>query len=476
MKRGKSRLLRRGIAGIAGIALLAAGTCAFAGCSGKKLLTGSVRDGDDYILAETGFRSAFVLVTDTYTDSDLEADAKMLSGIIENEFGALLDVMKSGEISGNNKNIIAFGAYDVRECASLMADLKQNEYAIRADGKEDGSVTVSVAFKGGLARRAAIDVLLGKLADRQENRIKIAAGETVSGKVSPEEEIVATDVSLRDPCILYANGAYYMYGTGWVYYKNVSGNLEGPWEGPYQCVTEKPTESDKQYWAPEVHFYNGAYYMFTTYHKAANDHRGCVILRSGTPEGPFEMWSDGHVTPSDWDCIDGTLYIDADGHPWMVFVHEWTSMPDNIGRMAAAKLSPDLKKFVSEPVELFPADSTAWATGTITDGPWLYTTEENELLMIWSNFDSAGYAVGIARSENGKIDGKWKQLDYQLFSKKIASVYDGGHGMIFRDKDGQLYLSVHSPNDPVGGRKTLAVMVPLRETGNMLIWDFGAER
>ena len=93
--------------------------------------------------------------------------------------------------------------------------------------------------------------------------------------------------------------------------------------------------------------------------------------------------------------------------------------------------------------------------------------------MIWSNFDEAGYGVGIARSSNGKINGKWSQLDYQLFSKKLSTDYDGGHGMLFRDSDGQLYLSIHSPNDKVGNRKTLAIMVPVKETGDMLLWDFG---
>lgn len=41
--------------------------------------------------------------------------------------------------------------------------------------------------------------------------------------------------------------------------------------------------------------------------------RGTQILRADKPEGPFVPLSDGPVTPADWECLDGTLYVAADG-------------------------------------------------------------------------------------------------------------------------------------------------------------------
>ena len=67
--------------------------------------------------------------------------------------------------------------------------------------------------------------------------------------------------------------------------------------------------------------------MLTTYRSAKTGHRGCTVMKSDTPEGPFKEISSGHVTPLDWDSIDGTLYIDKDGQPWMVFVHELDARP-----------------------------------------------------------------------------------------------------------------------------------------------------
>lgn len=272
---------------------------------------------------------------------------------------------------------------------------------------------------------------------------------------------------LRDPCVLVENGTYYMYGTGWKCYKNTSGRLDGDWEC-LGVVANIPEDAVADHWAPEVHKYNGGYYMFTTYRSEKRGMRGCCVMRSDSPEGPFVEISDGHVTPDEWDAIDATLYVDEKGHPWMVFVHEWTCMPNKIGRMAAAKLSEDLTRLVSEPIDLFGAKDAPWAVNGVTDGCWMYRTEGGELLMLWSNWDKYGYCVGVARSDNGRLDGHWIHEEKPLFSKGEDGRYDGGHGMIFTDTDGQKYLSIHSPNSSRADRPEKPVFIPIREKNERL--------
>jgi hypothetical protein len=41
--------------------------------------------------------------------------------------------------------------------------------------------------------------------------------------------------------------------------------------------------------------------------------------------------------------------------------------------------------------------------------------------------------------------------------------------MLFRDTDGQLYLSMHSPNTPVGERDTTMVFLTVKEQDDDLI-------
>ncbi len=288
--------------------------------------------------------------------------------------------------------------------------------------------------------------------------------------ITPQEAVIVSKIEgLRDPCILKANNRYFIFGTGWGGYFSASQNLSGQWL-PLKDVVEVPADSDGDHWAPEVYEYEGVYYMFTTYKSKETGRRGCAIFRSDKPGGPYKLHSDGHVTPKDWDAIDGTLYLDKDGQPWMVFVHEWVSTDDNVGRMVCAKLSKDLKSFISEPVELFRADDAPWAAWDITDGCWVYRCQDDSLLMIWSNWDKDGYCIGVAKSFSGEMTGPWEQMEERLFSKESLGDFDGGHGMIFTDYDGNLWLSLHSPNDgDVGSPRTL--FIPIKEENNMLVWD-----
>lgn len=255
----------------------------------------------------------------------------------------------------------------------------------------------------------------------------------------------------RDPFIMPYDGKYYLY-------KNavekgvqclVSEDLTN-WSEPIM-VFETPKDfhgCGSWFWAPECHYYKGYFYIFTSVKSAKYDGRRTIsVYRADNPLGPFEDIADGAISPTDWDAIDGTLYIDKQGAPWMVFVHEWTSMPDKNGGMVAARLSEDFTRFISEPITLFYAKDPDWATDGITDGPFLYRTEKDTLYMIWSNFSAKGYAIGLAKSSNGEIDGNWSQegLLYQKDMRK-EFVFDGGHGMIFKRNDGVNCLTLHCPN------------------------------
>lgn len=266
------------------------------------------------------------------------------------------------------------------------------------------------------------------------------------------------DFLVRDPAILVHNGLYYMYGTGLAtvpgYGCRVSPDLENWSESHNVFTADESFDAAGDFWAPECHYYNGSFYLFASYRSKTTGFRGTSVFKSASPLGPFTEISNGHITPHTSDNIDGTLYIDEDGTPWMAYVCEWTATVDGVGRMAVAKLSEDLTHFISEPREIFRADAPDWSASGVTDGPFLYKTTDGSLLMLWSTVSHEGYCVGVARSDNGKIDGNWTQEFTRLYSKAFflnpKKAFDGGHPMIFETTDGRLMLSIHTPNSASG--------------------------
>lgn len=294
---------------------------------------------------------------------------------------------------------------------------------------------------------------------------KLSAVKAGDGKISQK-------LPCRDPYVLLYGDKYYLYKTGEE--KGilclVSDDLEN-WSEPV-LVFKTPDDFhgyESWYWAPECHYYKGYFYIFTSVKsKKFDNHRTISVYRADNPLGPFEDIAGGRITPDGWDAIDGTLYIDRENRPWMVFVHEWTSMPDGNGGMCAARLSEDFTHFISEPICLFYAKDPDWARFGVTDGPYPFRTKTGKLMMIWSNFGEKGYVVGLAESDNGEIDGKWSQAGILYERGKVDGIsYDGGHGMLLQTKEGNVVLSMHAPNDRNEDVEHV-VLLPIKDLGDTI--------
>lgn len=212
-------------------------------------------------------------------------------------------------------------------------------------------------------------------------------------------------------------------------------------------------------WAPEVHLYQGRYYLFVTLHnrdrimkqppqsRELNHWRGTVIAVSDSLFGPFKLLKTDEPYPHrEFMTLDGTLFVDEFDQPWMVYCHEWVQILD--GTVEAVKLQPDLAGTIAEPIHLFKGSDAPWINAErvpeareyiyVTDGPQLYRTYRDELLMLWSSYNRDGYVQTLARSETGKLEGPWVQLEPLVYE-------DSGHGMLFQTFKGELMLILHSP-------------------------------
>ncbi len=179
------------------------------------------------------------------------------------------------------------------------------------------------------------------------------------------------EIRIRDPFILpdRNSGYYYMYGTtaleqdciraGDTFSVYRTSDLEN-FEDPKVVFRGSDIGfwADHDFWAPEVHFYNGKYYLFGSC-KADRKCRGTHIFVCNTPDGVFVPVSEKPITPDDWECLDGTLWVE-DKTPYIVFSHEWLQIKD--GEVWAMPLLPDLSAPAEKPFLLFHASDNPFVT------------------------------------------------------------------------------------------------------------------
>ena len=261
------------------------------------------------------------------------------------------------------------------------------------------------------------------------------------------------EIRIRDPFVLTdkENGCYYMYGTTALEEGTLaSGNTFSVYKTYDLENFEEPKVifdgseigfwADRDFWAPEVHKYNGRYYLFGSF-KAKGKCRATQILVCDTPDGIFEPISDRPATPEGWECLDGTFFVE-DGTPYMIFSHEWCQVKD--GEIWAMPLTNDLSSPAGEPVMLFKASDNpevselgGVAPGNyVTDGPFIYR-ENGKVKMIWSSFYKNRYLVLEAEADS--LLSKWRHGGSRFN-------FDGGHAMLFNTLEGKRMISLHRPN------------------------------
>lgn len=259
--------------------------------------------------------------------------------------------------------------------------------------------------------------------------------------------LTAEDITIRDPYIVVYEGKYYMYGTdGATAFSGkmdhfpvyVSEDLE-KWAGPYTIFENDGTFwADAQYWAPEVYYIDGEFYFYGSMGGSSRPNKGIQLFKSSDPLGPFTPVSEYPFTPEEDDDIDATLY-EEDGIMYMVY-------SQGKDGFYAVKLNDTLDGFAEPQFKLFNVSDCSWTIPAfgdmiLNDGACFYQTSSGRLICLFSSMSEEGYNMGIAYSDNGKLDGNWTVTDDRL---DVGS--DGGHCMLFENLDGDTMICYHAPN------------------------------
>ena len=225
-----------------------------------------------------------------------------------------------------------------------------------------------------------------------------------------------------DPFVMRYNGRYYLYCStkdGQVGIQCwISDNLVD-WVYSGLCATETLTKSA---YAPEVTYYNGSFYMYTS--PAGKGH---YVLKSDSPTGPFVA-----VTDNFGLSIDGDVFIDDDGS-WYFY-----SASTN-GIMVYSMSAPDKVDINSG--KLIPCDMNGWTEGSMIvkhDGLYYMTYTGNH---VWT----AGYRINYAVSDESALTFETVDNNPLLLSTDQRTVMGIGHSSTVRGPNlDEYYIVYHS--------------------------------
>lgn len=264
------------------------------------------------------------------------------------------------------------------------------------------------------------------------------------------------EIRIRDPYVLVDReaGCYYLYGTtalegvplcsGASFSVYRSTDLEH-FEDPVTVFDGAATGfwTQKDYWAPEVHRYNGWYYLFGTFGHGDMKMR-VQILAADSPYGPFVPLSEKPLSPDGVMCLDGSFWVE-DGKPYGLYTL-WDPEDGHMNVICAVELSEDLKETVGEPFVLFSrrtqlesiGKSCSFLNYKVAEAPFCYRDEAG-LHLLWAGYESQ-YEYRTYRANAPCLRGPW------TFETKPVFDFDGGHAMTFTGLDGEQYITFHTPN------------------------------
>lgn len=264
-----------------------------------------------------------------------------------------------------------------------------------------------------------------------------------------------------DPYILYWDGMYYLYSTNAVNegYKVFTSIDMSEWTDRGFCLKKEDVYCDpmdnKGFWAPEVYYYNGKFYMIYT----VNEHIG--IATADSPLGPFASEKHGFINDNERE-IDGHLFFDDDGRVYIYFVRCGSNIGDGIGNeIFGAEFDMNTFTYKNEKCLLYPQPHTwEWIGdhGYVAEGPYVLKHKGRYYLTYSANgFGSKDYAIGVAISDS-PLGTYEKYKGNPILKKNISrDIYGTGHHSFTVSPDGTETFIVyhrHASSECVIPRKT----------------------
>lgn len=287
---------------------------------------------------------------------------------------------------------------------------------------------------------------------------------------------------VHDPVMIKQGGTYYIFCTGNGISVFSSKDMQN-WrkEMPVFANTPEwitrtlPNFRGRSMWAPDIHFYNGMYYLFYAV-SAFGKNTSCIGLAVNktldSSSKDFKWEDKGKVIQSIpgrdmFNAIDPNLSVDENGNPWLVFGSFWEGMK-------LVKLTNDLTA-VAQPEQWYtvarrPRDfgfSDSAAGNAAIEGPFIFQKGKYYYLFVSWDYccrgEKSDYKVVVGRSE--KITGPYLDKTGTRMDKNGGTLivegdnkewYGAGHNSAYTF-DGKDYMIYHGYDAKDGGRSKLII-------------------
>lgn len=265
--------------------------------------------------------------------------------------------------------------------------------------------------------------------------------------------------SCPDPFVLKHAGEYWCYCTGLRPDGGAFGILHSTdlvsWREVGSALAHLPG-GHTCYWAPEVTYDNGRFYMYYSVGDETN-----MVIRVAVaqqPAGPFE--DSGHVLTSEDFAIDAHVFTDDDGQRYLFYATDFLTHT-HIGTGLAADRLLDPYHLAGEPQPVVRArydwqvydpqraekGGVRWHT---VEGPFVLKRKGRyALLYSGGNWQNVTYGVGYAMSDTLLPDGEWAQVTDGgavqpiLRTRPEADIVGPGHNSVVRGPDNQQLFCVY---------------------------------
>jgi len=259
-----------------------------------------------------------------------------------------------------------------------------------------------------------------------------------SGDKSEAPAEQKTPVALADPFIMLHDDRYYAYGTNAADGIEVytSDDLKEWRKAPKLALHKDNSYGDKWFWAPEVYYVNGKFYMYYS----AEEH--ICVAEADSPYGPFKQEVQKPMVEGE-KTIDNSLFIDDDGTPYLFF----DRFNDGLN-IWVAELEPDLVTIKTETLHPCIHVSQPWEEVWPRVNEGAFVMKHNGVYyMTYSanSYESQFYGIGCATATD--IFGEWTKYPDNPLLQKPGNLVGVGHSSMFKDKQGYLRVVYHAHYD-----------------------------